>query len=61
MANIANEMIVRARTLLATGNTKDTAAPKLSAEFSAVAYVSKGRLWASYKDEKGAQKTQVLA
>lgn len=61
MSKIANEMVVRARTLLNTGNTQEMAARKLSAEFSAVSYVSKGKLWASYKDEKGAQKTQVLA
>lgn len=55
------ELNDRARTLLRTGNTKDSAARKLSAEFAASAYVSKGKLFASYTDEQGKQKTQVLS
>ena len=55
------EMSIRAGQLLATGNTKESAAAKISAEFHAAAYVSKGKLWASYKDEKGVQTANVLA
>lgn len=56
-----NEMHTRAATLLRTGNTKEAAALKLSAEFEATAYVSKGKLWASFVGGSGKQTAQVLA
>lgn len=61
MAVDAKEMSARARTLLNTGNTKEDAARKLSAEFTASAYVSKGKLYASFTNEQGKPTTQALA
>ena len=55
------ELNDRARTLLNTGNTKEGAARKLSAEFAASAYVSKGKLFASFLNEQGKPTTQALA
>lgn len=57
---MVNEMFKRAQALVIR-NTKEQAAKKISAEFQAAAYVSKGKLWVSYRDEKGVPKTQVLA
>lgn len=56
-----NEMHARSATLLRSGNTKEQAAVKLSAEFEATAYVSKGKLWASFMGPNGKQSAQVLA
>jgi hypothetical protein len=56
-----NEIHARANKLLSTGNTKESAAIKLSAEFEATAYVSKGKLWASFVGDNGTRKAQVLA
>lgn len=47
-----NDLYKRANVLLSTGNTKEQAGRKLSAEFNACAYVSKGKLWAQYRNEK---------
>jgi hypothetical protein len=55
------ELHNRATTLLSTGNTKESAARKLSAEFAASAYVSKGKLWASFIGDGGKQTTQALS
>lgn len=55
------ELASRTNTLLSTGNTMEQAAVKISAEFDATAFVSKGKLWASYKDGKGQATSQVLA
>lgn len=54
------ELNDRARTLLNSGNTKEAAARKLSAEFAASAYVSKNRLFASFTNEQGKPTTQSL-
>lgn len=54
------ELSARAVVLMNSGNTKDSAAKKISAEFHAAAYVSKGKLWASFKDDEGKQQTRVL-
>lgn len=54
------ELSKRAIHLVSTGNTVDDAARKISAEFDAVAYMSKGKLWASYKDLNGKQTASVL-
>jgi len=53
------ELNDRARHLLSTGNTKESAARKLSAEFAASAYVSKGKLFATFLDE-GKPTTRTL-
>jgi hypothetical protein len=55
-----NEMFKRAQELVIR-NTKDQAAKKISAEFQAAAYVSKGKLWVAFRNEKGLPMTQVLA
>lgn len=54
------ELSQRAIKLISTGNSIESAATKISAEFDAVAYVSKGKLRASYKDVQGRQQTSVL-
>lgn len=55
------EVYKRAVVLLSTGNTLESSAKKLSAEFSASAYVSKGKLWASYKNANGVALATVLS
>jgi hypothetical protein len=57
----SSELHARARALVKTGNTKEAAARKLSAEFAASAYVSKGKLWASFIGDGGKPTTQALA
>ena len=57
---MVNEMFKRAQELVIR-NTKEQAAKKISAEFQAAAYVSKGKLWVSFRNEKGLPMTQVLA
>ncbi len=57
---MVNDMVARA-TVLVARNTKEQAAKKISAEFPAAAYVSKNKLWSSYRNEKGEVRTQVLA
>ncbi len=54
-----NEMYTRAFELN-TRNTKEQSAKKISAEFHAAAYVSRGSLWVTYRNEKGEVKTQLL-
>jgi len=56
-----NELYKRATALLNTGNTKEAAARKLSAEFAASAYVSKGKLFASFIGDGGKPTTQALS
>ncbi len=47
-----NELFKRADYLAKTGNNKEQTGKKLSAEFHACAYVSKGKLWAQYRNDK---------
>lgn len=61
MAVNTNELNTRARALLSTGNSKEQAARKLSAEFAASAYVSKGKLYASFIGDGGKPTTQALS
>ena len=58
---VVSELHARARALLNSGNTKEAAARKLSAEFAASAYVSKNKLFASFIGEQGKPTTQTLA
>lgn len=58
---MTKDLINRANQLLSSANTKEQAAKKISAEFKAAAYVSRGSLWAMFADEKGVSKTVELA
>ncbi len=55
-----NEMFKRAN-FLVSRLTKEDAARRISAEFHAAGFVSKGKLWVSYRNEKGMPVSQVLA
>jgi hypothetical protein len=55
------EMIQRANHLLSTGNTRQQAATKLSAEFPATAYMNGNNLWARYDGTNGKREAQVIA
>lgn len=54
------EMHARVQTLLASRNTLESMAKKISAEFNGAAYVSKGKLWVSYTNEQGKPAAQAL-
>lgn len=56
-----NELHVRSAYLQQTGNTKEQTGKKLSAEFHACAYVSKGKLWAQYRNDKEELRVTQLA
>lgn len=56
-----NEMFKRTQALVVRTVPKETIAKFISAEFIAAAYVSKGKLWVSYRNEKGLPVTQCLA
>ncbi len=53
-------MSIRTNALIASKNSFEQTAKKISAEFAAAAYVSRGKIWALYRNEKGEQKTQAL-
>lgn len=51
--------VQRARTITQTGSL-DKAARFINAEFAMTAYVSKGTLWAQYRNDKGELKVGTL-
>lgn len=55
-----NEMVARAAQIIAAKNTKEAAARRISAEFPVAAFISKGKLWATYRNEKGMPVSQML-
>jgi hypothetical protein len=55
------EMFKRVRDLSIRAVPKETIAKFISAEFQAAGYVSKGKLWVLYRNEKGLPVTQALA